>query len=64
VAGLERCLADRIPVRAYFHWSAFDNFEWNSGYKPRFGLISVDRKTFARTPKPSAALLGKLSPRT
>jgi beta-glucosidase len=62
-AGLKRCLADGIPVRAYFHWSAFDNFEWNSGYKPRFGLISVDRKTFARTPKPSADLLGKLLPR-
>jgi beta-glucosidase len=59
-AGMQRCLKDGIPVGAYFHWSAFDNFEWNSGYKPRFGVISVDRKTFVRTPKPSAAYLGKL----
>ena len=56
--GLQRCLDDDIPVGAYFHWSAFDNFEWNSGYRPRFGLISVDRATFIRTPKPSAEYLG------
>jgi beta-glucosidase len=62
--GIARCLKDGIPVRGYFHWSAFDNFEWNSGYRPRFGLISVDRKTFVRTPKPSAAYLGKLALKT
>jgi beta-glucosidase len=62
-AGLQNCLKDGIPVRAYLHWSAFDNFEWNSGYRPRFGLISVDRKTFVRSPKPSASLLGQLRPR-
>ena len=39
----------------YIHWSLIDNFEWSSGYKPRFGLYAVDRKTFARTPKPAAA---------
>lgn len=61
VAGLKKCLDDGISVPAYFHWSAFDNFEWNSGYKPRFGLISVDRKSFVRTPKPSAEILAKLA---
>jgi beta-glucosidase len=60
-AGLQRCLDDGIPVGGYFHWSAFDNFEWNSGYGPKFGLISVDRKTFVRTPKASASFLGKLA---
>jgi beta-glucosidase len=60
-AGMVRGLKDGIPLRAYFHWSAFDNFEWNSGYRPRFGLVSVDRKTFVRTPKPSATVLAKLA---
>ncbi len=40
-------------VRGYLHWSTFDNYEWGS-YIPRFGLVDVDRKTFKRTPKPSA----------
>ena len=41
-------------IRAYFHWSLLDNYEWGS-YDMPFGLVSVDRTTFQRTPKPSAA---------
>jgi len=35
-----------------------DNFEWFLGYDAKYGLCSVDRTTFARTPKPSAGVLG------
>ncbi len=42
-----------VDVRGYLHWSLLDNYEWGS-YLPRFGLSSVDRESFARTPKPSA----------
>jgi beta-glucosidase len=52
--GLRACLADDIPVLGYVHWSLIDNFEWRSGYGPRFGLYAVDRETFARTSKPAA----------
>ena len=38
-----------------------DNFEWAFGYRPRFGLIGVDRTTFARDPKPSAAWLSQIA---
>jgi beta-glucosidase len=57
--GVRRCIADGIDVRGYFLWSLLDNFEWIYGYDQRFGLVSVDRKTFKRTPKPSAVYLGK-----
>jgi beta-glucosidase len=53
--GLLRCLADGVDVRGYTYWSLLDNFEWAFGYGPRFGLVAVDRESFARQPKPSAA---------
>lgn len=56
--GLFRCTKDKIDVQGYFHWSAFDNFEWAEGYRPKFGLIAVDHKDFTRTVKPSAHFLG------
>ena len=53
--GLADAMADGIDVRGYTYWSLLDNFEWALGYVPRFGLHEVDRTTFERTPKPSAA---------
>src|SRR5437773_2309757 len=55
------CLEDGIDVRGYLHWTLLDNFEWSLGYRPRFGLVSVDSVTFARTPKPSAYWLGAVA---
>jgi beta-glucosidase len=61
LAGVEKCLADGIDVRGYFHWSLLDNFEWHFGYRPKFGLVAVNRETFARTIKPSARRLGNIA---
>lgn len=59
--GVVRCLQDGVDVRGYFCWSAFDNFEWVSGYRPQFGIIAVDRATQTRAPKPSAHWLGNVA---
>ena len=59
--SLHQVIADGIPLLGYIHWSAFDNFEWASGYAMQFGLIAVDRATQERTVKPSGRFLGEIS---
>jgi beta-glucosidase len=55
------CLDEEIDVRGYLYWTFLDNFEWSLGYRPTFGLVAVDRTTFARRPKPSAYWLGRVA---
>ena len=57
---LSAAMDDGVDVRGYLHWSALDNYEWGH-WEPTFGLISVDRTTFERHPKPSLAWLGKVA---
>ncbi|MDD3475083.1 MAG: family 1 glycosylhydrolase [Candidatus Dojkabacteria bacterium] len=42
--ALEMSLKEGVDLRGYMHWSLLDNFEWDSGYWPRFGLAARDRK--------------------
>lgn len=51
---LRRAISEGVDMRAYFHWSLMDNFEWQHGFKERFGLIHVDYATQRRTLKDSA----------
>lgn len=51
---LKAAMDEGVPVKGYCHWSLIDNFEWGFGYKFHYGLHTLDRETFARTPKPSA----------
>ncbi|MDR1300818.1 MAG: family 1 glycosylhydrolase [Candidatus Nomurabacteria bacterium] len=48
-----------VELLGYCHWSAFDNFEWDKGFWPRFGLIAVNHRTMQRTPRPSAKFYAK-----
>jgi beta-glucosidase len=52
--ALAAAMAQGVDVRGYFLWSLLDNFEWNSGYEKRFGIVHVDYATQVRTPKDSA----------
>ncbi len=61
---LKVSMDDGVPVKGYLHWSLLDNYEWGAGFDDgRFGLCAVDRKTWKRTPKPSAAVYGAIARR-
>ncbi|HSD76071.1 MAG TPA: glycoside hydrolase family 1 protein [Solirubrobacteraceae bacterium] len=60
LAVLRRAIAGGARVRGWFHWSLTDNFEWASGYAPRFGLYAYDPATLRRTARPSAALVRRI----
>jgi beta-glucosidase len=60
---LKAVMDEGVPVQGYIHWSLLDNFEWIYGYKMKYGLVAVDRTTFARTPKPSSRIYGAIARR-
>jgi len=51
---LERAARDGVDVRGYLTWTIMDNFEWNQGYRLRFGITYVDYPTQRRILKDSA----------
>lgn len=42
-----------MNVNGYFVWTFIDNFEWNEGYRPRFGIVYNDWKNQVRIVKDS-----------
>lgn len=58
--GMQKAIANGVQLEGYFHWSLLDNFEWDKGKWPRFGLAAVDYKTGKRTLRPSAVWFGKI----
>ena len=54
LTALDQARQAGVPVAGYFAWSLLDNFEWNEGYRQRFGLVHVDFATQQRTIKESA----------
>ena len=54
ITAAHRAIQNGADVRGYLHWSLLDNFEWEDGYKWKFGLVQVDFKTQKRTIRESA----------
>jgi len=59
--GVANCLNDGLDMRGYYAWSALDNFEWLEGYRPKFGIIAVDRETQERTVNSSGRWLSQVA---
>jgi beta-glucosidase len=46
-----------VSVIGYLYWSLIDNYEWDFGYEPKYGIFGLDRITKERIMKPSALTL-------
>lgn len=58
--AMQKAMNNGVKLEGYLHWSLLDNFEWDKGFWPRFGLAAVDYKTKERTLRPSARWFGKI----
>ena len=61
IRAMNEALQHGVPLVGYLHWSLLDNFEWDKGYWPKFGLVEVDRETMQRTVRPSAKWFGAVA---
>lgn len=51
---IKQAMRKGADIRGYFYWSLLDNFEWEKGFWPRFGLIEINYKNMKRKIRPSA----------
>jgi len=51
---LNEAMKAGVKVLGYVYWSLIDNYEWDKGFAPRFGLIEVDYNTYKRSIRNSA----------
>ena len=58
--SLAAAMEEGVDIRGYFWWSLMDNFEWDRGFGPRFGLINIDYTDFRRSLRPFARTYGKI----
>jgi beta-glucosidase len=49
------------PIRGYFVWTMVDNWEWDSGYTAKFGMVAMNRTNDARATKASYAWMKALA---
>jgi beta-glucosidase len=57
---LNRAIKGGVNVFGYLYWSLIDNFEWEHGFSPRFGLIEVDYSNYQRKIRTSGLKYAKI----
>ncbi len=58
---VHNAISKGIDIRGYYHWTAWDNFEWSVGPSYRFGLYGFDTTTGKKFKKPSADVFSGLA---
>lgn len=58
--NVHAAMARGANVQGFMYWALLDNFEWDKGFWPQFGLVSVNRRTMRRTIRPSAFIYAEI----
>ncbi|MCX5715000.1 MAG: family 1 glycosylhydrolase, partial [Candidatus Omnitrophica bacterium] len=58
--NIHRAIEGGVRVAGYLYWSLLDNFEWDKGFSPRFGLVDIDYNNYKRTVRESARRFGQV----
>lgn len=58
---LYHAIQSGVDVRGYLYWSLLDNFEWDKGFKARFGLVEVDFEKLSRRIRSSAYVYKRIA---
>lgn len=58
--SLLKAISAGVNVMGYIYWSLLDNYEWDKGFGPRFGLVEVDYNNYARKVRESAKKLAQV----
>lgn len=61
LAEIKKLIDEGVQIERYYHWSLLDNFEWDEGLTPRFGLVDVDYETQKRTIRRSGHFYGEIA---
>jgi len=54
IKWIAHAMKEGVDVRGYMHWSLLDNFEWDKGFWPKFGLVEINYNTMERKIRSSA----------
>ncbi len=57
---VKKAMNEGVDVKGYLYWALTDNYEWQHGFWPRFGLIEIDYATQKRTVRPSAKIFKEI----
>jgi beta-glucosidase len=57
---IHRAMKRGVKVTGYLYWSLIDNFEWDKGFTPRFGIVGINYKTCKRIVRKSARNFAKV----
>jgi beta-glucosidase len=55
-----RAISFNFPVMGYYHWTLVDNFEWERGWRQKFGLIALDPGSQTRSWRSSGRLFSEI----
>ena len=60
LSNVHKAIREGVDARGYFYWSLLDNFEWDKGFWPRFGLVEINYKTMERKIRHSARVYAEI----